>query len=367
MQIRRLRLHGFRNYAQAQLEPAPGVTVLYGANAQGKTNLIEAIHLCCVGRSHRTSKDVELIRWGSDAAQVSIDVERRDGPETVSVRISTEDKKKKLIKINGSPVQRIGELMGHVNAVLFSPEDLRIVKEGPDIRRRFLDMEISQLQPAYFYALQRYARALSQRNGLLRQLLIDPSSAQRETLQEWDDLLIETGGQVIERRIGYLQQLNAAAREIHHALSGGKEELQLSYLGRAHDRDEMQALLRAARTEDMRRATTSIGPHRDDYRIRLNGRDAKSFASQGQQRTIALSLKLAEIEVMREALGEWPVLLLDDVMSELDVGRRQMLLTRIHQVQTLITCTHLTDLGGAQYDAAYLVDNGVLLPSEATP
>lgn len=360
MYIEQLRLHAFRNYAQATLSPAQGVTVLYGENAQGKTNLIEAIHLCCVGRSHRTSRDAELIQWGQTAAQVHVKLQRREGPEDVTVRISNEERRKKLIKINGSPVQRIGELMGHINTVLFSPEDLRIVKEGPEGRRRFLDMEISQLQPAYFYALQRYIRALNQRNGLLRRFQQEGTPAWLDTLDEWDALLIETGAQVIQRRITYLDRLSAVARDMHDTLSSGKEVLELSYQGRAHDADEMAALLRAARHEDMRRGTTSIGPHRDDYRIRLNGRDAKAFASQGQQRTIALSLKLAEIEVMRSILGEWPVLLLDDVMSELDITRRQMLLTRIEQVQTLITCTHLSDLGGASYDAAYQVQQGAL-------
>lgn len=360
MHIRRLRLSDFRNYAWAELSPARGVTVLHGANAQGKTNLIEAVYLCCVGRSHRTRRDAELIRWGASAAQVAIEVERREGVEDVSVRIGTEEGRRKQIRVNESPVQRIGELMGHVNAVLFSPEDLRIVKEGPDGRRRFLDMEISQLQPAYFYALQRYVRALNQRNGLLRQLAVHRDKALLETLDEWDALLVDAGAQIVERRVAYLARLDDAARETHRSLSGGAEILTLSYQRRAEDRESLSNLLRAARGEDLRRATTTIGPHRDDYRIQLNGRDAKAFASQGQQRTIALSLKLAEIEVMQEAIGEWPILLLDDVMSELDIHRRQMLLTRIEHVQTLITCTHLSDLGGAAYDAAYHVEEGDL-------
>lgn len=364
MQIQKLRLYEYRNYEQAELIPAPGVTVLYGANAQGKTNIIEAIYLCCVGRSHRTKRDGELIRWGAKSAQVSIEVMRREGAQDVSVRIDSGDKRKKHIRINGTPVQRIGELMGHVNAVLFSPEDLRIVKEGPEGRRRFLDMEISQLQPAYFYALQRYFRALNQRNGLLRQLSLAPSHHLQDTLLEWDALLVEAGAQVIERRLAYLQRLEETAREIHASLSGGRETLQLTYQGRSHDRDSLQALIEKNRQDDLRRATTSAGPHRDDYLIRLNGRDAKAYASQGQQRTIALSLKLAEIQVMHEELGEWPVLLLDDVMSELDVSRRQMLLTRIENIQTLITCTHLSDLGGAAYEAAFRIAEGTLEKTE---
>lgn len=360
MRISRLRLHAFRNYADLLLLPAGGVTVLHGENAQGKTNIIEAIYLCCVGRSHRTSRDAELIRFGEAAAQVSIEVERREGAQQVSVRLSASERRRKLIRINETPVQRIGELMGHVNAVLFSPEDLRIVKEGPDGRRRFLDMEISQLQPAYFYALQRYHRALVQRNGLLKQLAFDKDGKLLATLEEWDALLIEEGAQIIARRRAFLKRLEVSAQQVHETLSGGKERLALKYQGRAEDGESLRSLVKAARREDLRRATTTVGPHRDDYRILLNGRDAKAFASQGQQRSIALSLKLAEIDVMREALGESPVLLLDDVMSELDVTRRRMLLTRIERVQTLITCTHLSDLGGAAYEAAYRIENGTL-------
>ncbi len=360
MVISRLRLASFRNYESAELSPAEGITVLHGLNAQGKTNLIEAIHLCCLGRSHRTGKDAELVRWGQSAALVQVKAKRSDGVHEVSVRIALEEQRKKQIKINGSPVERIGELMGHVNAVLFSPEDLRLVKDGPEGRRRFLDMEISQLQPAYFYALQRYARALKQRNGLLRQLLCGAGGEGFSSLQEWDALLSEAGAQIIGRRVKYLERLAEAARETHGALSGGRETLSLAYVGGAREEGELSALLKASRQEDLRRGTTTVGPHRDDYRLMINGRDARSFASQGQQRTAALSLKLAEIEVMRREIGEWPVLLLDDVMSGLDVERRRMLLTRIESVQTLITCTHPSDLGGAKYQAAYRVEGGRL-------
>ena len=360
MRIQSLRLACFRNYERAAFTPADGITVLHGENAQGKTNLIEAIHLCCVGRSHRTTHDQDLIRWENRAAQIALTVERREGPREIKVRIAQEGRPRKTIRIDGAPIQRIGELMGHVNAVLFSPEDLRIVKEGPEGRRRFLDMEISQLQPAYFYALQRYMRALTQRNGLLKRLKQDGGSALRDTLDAWDALLVEAGAQIIARRIAYLRQLSEAAARVHDVLSNGRESLTLAYESRAASGEALAAMLLSTRQEDLRRASTGVGPHRDDCRLSLNNRDARAFASQGQQRTIALSLKLAEIEVMRGALGETPILLLDDVMSELDINRRQMLLTRIEPMQTLITCTHLSDLGGAGFDAAYRVEGGAL-------
>ncbi len=359
MYIQALRLYQFRNYARADLSPARGVTVLFGANAQGKTNVIEAIHLCCLGRSHRTNRDTDLIRLGETMARAAVTVGRRDGPRDVSVEIGGEERKK-VIKINGAQAARIGELMGCVNAVLFSPEDLRLVKDGPDGRRRFLDMEISQVAPQYFYALQRYARALAQRNGLLRRLSQNPKDTAAETLDDWDAQLCEAGAQIIDRRATYIRTLGDAAEAVHAAISGGRETLRLAYAGQATEGGALPALLRAARAEDFRRATTTVGPHRDDARILLDGRDARAYASQGQQRTAALSLKLAEIEVMRKTIGEPPILLLDDVMSELDVDRRKMLLARIGDVQTVITCTHLDDLGGAGYDAKVEVRGGVL-------
>lgn len=360
MRIERLRLRSFRNYEQADVRPAPGVTVLYGENAQGKTNLMEAVHLCCVGRSHRTSRDRELVRWGESEAYVQADVRRSDGAHQIGVALYPNEQKKKKITLNGEPVRRIGELMGQVNAVLFSPEDLRLVKDGPEGRRRFLDMEISQLQPAYFYALQRYTRALSQRNGLLRELQVNRSDALFSTLEEWDAMLAQCGAAILKKRAQYLLQLEEKAEEIHETLSGGREKLKLRYVGCDADETGLVRLLRASREEDCRRGFTSVGPHRDDYKIIINGKDARAFASQGQQRTAALSLKLAEIDVMREEINEAPVLLLDDVMSELDVSRRRMLLTRIGGVQTIITCTHLDDLGGAEYEKAISIRDGNL-------
>jgi DNA replication and repair protein RecF len=359
MRILTLRLHQFRNYESACLRPAAGVTVLHGANAQGKTNLIEALYLCCVGRSHRTRRDADLVRWGAAAARVDAEAMREDGPHGVSVVLTPAQARKKQVRVNGAPVQRLGEMMGHLNAVLFSPEDLRLVKDGPEGRRRFLDMEMSQLQPAYFYALQRYARALAQRNDLLRQLAAGrSSSALPDTLDAWDEQLAHFGGQIVQRRRAYMARLSERARAIHAELSGGREDLILGYGTAVPDEAGLLAQLRARRADDLRRGTTGLGPHRDDFSMLLNGHEARAFASQGQQRTIALALKLSELDVMHEALGEWPMLLLDDVMSELDAARRLMLVGRMDKVQTIITCTRLEDLGGAAFEAAYRVEDG---------
>lgn len=359
MIVKHLSLQGFRNYESLDFVPAPGVNVLCGDNAQGKTNLLEAVHLCCLGRSHRTSKDAELIGWGKMKSSVRLDAQSRDGIRRIEVTLHLQGEKKKTVSLNGSPVQRIGELMGQVNAVLFSPEDLKLVKDGPEIRRRFLDMEISQLYPAYFYALQRYVRSLNQRNTLLKKIAEDPSLL--NTLDEWDYMLASSGAEIISRRMRYITLLQSAAQEAHDALTGGLEKLTLTYSRNEEDGQEsLLRLLKASRKDDLHRMTTSCGPHRDDLRLLINGREVRNFGSQGQQRTAALSLKLAELEVMAQTLGESPILLLDDVMSELDVERRKMLLTRISGVQTLITCTHLSDLGGATADKICHVKNGIL-------
>ncbi|MEG0766931.1 MAG: DNA replication/repair protein RecF [Clostridia bacterium] len=364
LHIRRLDLHNFRNYAELSLCPDPGITVLTGSNAQGKTNVLEAIHLCCIGRSHRTSRDEELIRWGEQTANVRIEAEKNDGTHEIAVFLTQEGKKKKIVRVGASPVTRIGELMGHINGVLFAPEDLRLVKEGPAERRRFLDMELSQFRPAYFYALQRYVRALNQRNGLLRQLCIHPSPSLRETLQTWSDVLAQAGVEIVRHRAQFILALDREAQEIHASLSDGREKLQLSYISPLADAQDIyerfQRLLQEAAAEDLRRTTTTVGPHRDDLRLVLDGHDARNYGSQGQQRTVALSLKLAELEVMRQERNEAPVLLLDDVMSELDPQRRRLLLRRIAHVQTLVTCTHVSDLADAACGAVYEVKDGRL-------
>lgn len=359
MRVERIRLQGFRNYESLDFIPAGTITVLTGENAQGKTNLLEAVYLCCVGRSHRTVRDQEMIQWGKPWAAVRLDTESRDGKRRIDVVLNRDAERKKIVKINQTQVQRIGEMMGQVNAVLFSPEDLKLVKEGPEGRRRFLDMEISQLYPVYFYALQRYAKALGQRNALLHRLEEEPSA--EEILDDWDRVLAEAGAEIIFRRTAYLNELQAKAEDIHRRLTDGKETLRITYSRTECDGVEtLIRLLKASRKEDIRKKSTGTGPHRDDMLVYINGHEARNFASQGQQRTAALSLKLAEVGVMRDKLGEEPVLLLDDVMSELDIHRRKMLLDRLDGIQTLLTCTHLSDLGGAAAEKICRVRTGAL-------
>ena len=362
MRVQSLSLKNFRNYEQASITPDSGVTVFTGPNAQGKTNILEALHLCCLGRSHRTARDEELIRWGADSARVQILTEQLDGTHEVTILLSRSQKKKKTVRIGARPAERIGELFGHVCGVLFSPEDLSIVKDGPAERRRFLDMQLSQLRPQYFYSLQRAVRTLNQRNALLKEIAKHPSLL--PTLDMWDEQLARVGAEIAQSRRQAIAFLDEEARRAHASLTDGREELRLWYISQTVDApdaaEQLLGRLRAARSEDLRRMTTTVGIHRDEMGVTINGKEARTFASQGQQRSAVLSLKLAQLEMAARETGEAPILMLDDVMSELDPQRRRQLIERIDRVQTFVTCTDLSDLAGARQGAVYHVENGTL-------
>ena len=350
MRILSLELTDYRNYARAELRPCAGVTVLAGDNAQGKTNLLEAVYLCCTGRSHRTRQDRELVRWGADFCRVCVEAERRDGTHEVDIAIPLAGRRK--IRVNGSEIARSGELMGHVTGVLFSPEDLRLIKDGPGERRRFMDIALSQIRPSYYYALQRYARALKQRNELLR-------TGRLETLDSWDEQLCREGARIMAARADYIERLHEAAARTHGDIARERERLSIAYAPNVADGDLRGALLRTRET-DARRMTTSAGVHRDDVRFCVDGRELRLFGSQGQQRSCVLAMKLAELDVVRSESGEAPVLLLDDVMSELDPERRRRLLAHLEGIQTIVTCTDVADIAGARAGMVVRVEGACL-------
>ena len=359
MIITHAQLANYRSYEACALAPCEGVNVLLGDNGQGKTNVLEALYLCCTGRSHRTRQDRELIRWGADFASVKVEALRRDGSHQVEIVMPALGRRK--LKIAGQEVSKSGELMGHVTGVLFSPEDLRTVKDGPSERRRFVDMALSQIKPAYYYALQRYARALKQRGEVLKLASVQPGLM--ATLDSWDEQLAAAGAALMAQRRAYVARLSALAAETHREISDGREQLEIRYLPSVSMGDDAQAILEAlfgARENDLRRMITSTGPHRDDVQLLIGGKDVRAFGSQGQQRTAALAMRLSELEVMRDALEEWPMLMLDDVMSELDPSRRRQLVGRLKGIQTFITCTDEDDLAGAEVGRAWRVSNGVL-------
>lgn len=346
MRIERIELKNFRNYESLTLEPCAGVNVLVGDNAQGKTNTLEAAYLTCAGRSHRTRQDRELIRWGADFASVRVEAQRRDGSHEVEVIIPAGARR--IVKIAGQKAARSGELMGHVTGVIFSPEDLSLIKEGPAERRRFMDIAISQLRPAYYYALQRYLRALKQRGELLR-------AQTYAALDEFDAELARAGTEIMRHRKWYIEKMNQVSGEVHSHISLSRENLSVEY--RPGVGDDILDCLRNVRENDIRRQTTSVGVHRDDIAILIDGHEARLYGSQGQQRTAALSLRLSELTVMKNESSEWPLLMLDDVMSELDPARRRQLVKYLEGVQTMITCTDPDDLAGAEIGAMFRVEN----------
>ena len=340
MNLTGLWLNNFRSYDRLYLPLTPNLTVLVGNNAQGKTNLLEAIFFCCTARSHRTNKEKELIKWDCERAYIKTEAERGDGKHRVEISISKH--KKKCISVNALPIKRVGELLGHMHCVMFSPEDLMLVKAGPAERRRFIDIEVSQVRKPYFYALANYISTLDQRNRLLKSLQF--SGSLLGTLDVWDEQLADSGAKIIMYRSEFIERLKPIAQEVHSHISSGQEVLSLAYSTQIeHESIEsakagLLEKFKAKREDDISRGTTTAGPHRDDLAVFVNGVDLRAFGSQGQQRTAALSLKLSELELFKQYTGEYPVLLLDDVLSELDPDRQAMLLDNISGKQTIITC-----------------------------
>lgn len=350
MYLATLHLCHFRNYSDLLLEFSAGLNVVHGENAQGKTNLLEAIYFLATGRSPRAGRDQELIQHGAEELRARARVVRQTG--ALDLEIAYGQETRKALKINGVPERRIANLVGKLAAVFFSPDDLQLVKGPPAGRRRFLDIELSQVSSTYLHHLAVYNRVLAQRNTLLRQ--IAEGHVSPLLLEAFDDKLLDSGSQLIIRRLRAVESLAKLAAHYHAQMTGGVEQLSLSYVNssipdgvtaESEVRDRLVDALKRHRSEELRRAQTVVGPHRDDLLLRVNGQEARLFASQGQQRTAVLALKLAELEYMREQIGESPVLLLDDVASELDPNRRHFLLHAVDEgVQTFVSCTDLEDL-----------------------
>lgn len=340
MIVTKIMLHGFRNYESLELSLAPGINIFYGSNAQGKTNLLEAVYFCATGRSHRTSNDKECIKNGQEEAYIRLFYDVKGKKEQIELHLRRNGRKSAAV--NGYPIQKINELFGRFHVVVFSPEDLYLVKGMPQKRRKFTDMEISQFDPVYLYDLQQYYKVVRQRNILLKNAS-SPTEA-RETLFAWDKQLSHYGVRIMNRRRAFIEELQQYAGEIHHQISGGKEKVEILYESSApFEEKEFQRELSRGFIRDLKTGTTGMGPQHDDLVFRVNGVDIRVYGSQGQQRTMALSLKLAEMKMMKDHLGDDPVLLLDDVMSELDEQRQKQLAAYIEDRQTIITCTGVED------------------------
>ncbi len=336
MRVKSVALNNFRNYSYLYTEFDKGTNILYGDNAQGKTNLLESIYLSGTCRSHRGSKDEEMIQFGEEEAHIRVVVRKHGLDHQIDMHIKR--KKAKGIAINQIPIHRASELFGLLNFVMFSPEDLQIIKRGPKERRRFLDAELCQLDKSYLHDISNYNKILEHRNKLLKDIPFHPEL--RDTLAVWDMQLAEYGERIISARNKFLIQLNQMINGIHKELSGGKEDLYVKYEPDVSEGYMEEKLIRN-QERDLKFGMTSVGPHRDDLCFLIHNIDIRKFGSQGQQRSCALSLKLSEIELVKHATNEIPVLILDDVLSELDGSRQNFLLDSIHGVQTIITCTGL--------------------------
>ena len=355
MKIESIKLENFRNYGTLELSLSGGTNLFYGDNAQGKTNILESVYLCGTTKSHRGSKDREIIKFGQEESHIRMNLSKNE----ILYRIDMHLKKNKAkgIAINGIPIHKASELLGLGNFVFFSPEDLNIIKNGPSERRRFLDMELCQLNKVYLYNLMNYNKILMQRNKLLKDIYFHPEY--EDTLEIWDAQMVQYGSQVIRAREEFVSQLNDIIYDIHKKLSGGREDLLVTYEKNVSIEDFSDTIQRN-REKDMKLKMSHTGPHRDDLSFMVRDVDIRRFGSQGQQRTTALSLKLAEIELVKEKSRDLPVLLLDDVLSELDGNRQHYLLDSIDGVQTLITCTGIDDFveNNFQIDRLFYVEDG---------
>lgn len=357
MIIESIELKNYRNYGELHMDFSPGTNILYGDNAQGKTNVLEAVYVCSTTKSHRGSKDKEMIRFNQEESHIKMCVRKMDVPYRIDMHLKKN--KPKGIAINGIPIRKASELFGIVNVVFFSPEDLNIIKNGPDQRRRFMDLELCQLNKLYVRALVQYNRVLLQRNKLLKELNFHPEY--QETLDVWDMQLIQYGKELIQCREEFVGKLNDMVRKTHSQISGGRENLVLSYEPNVAVK-RFEEKLCSCRETDVKMRTTTTGPHRDDISFLVDNIDIRRFGSQGQQRTAALSLKLSEIELVKELVRDYPVLLLDDVLSELDGGRQEQLLAGIKEIQTMITCTGVEDFVNHRFpiDRIYKVIRGTV-------
>jgi DNA replication and repair protein RecF len=366
MRITAIELKNFRNYEHLEQDFFPGAQILYGNNAQGKTNILEAIFLCTCARSHRTGRDNELVRQGCDDYDVRLEFLTDKGrAEEIRIHylapVSNDPLRLKPIRhiyYNGVRLERISDMMGIFNAVIFAPEDLQIIKDGPSARRRFLDLLLSQIYPSYFRDLVQYQHLLTQRNNLLKKLrdhsnIEDFGGDYNLHLEIWDEQLADCSARIITRRQEIISEIALLANDSIAQITGLKEELIMRYRssvpsvknqGTKDMREILLGRLREQAAEDILRGSTGLGPHRDDLILSLNGIEVRPYASQGQQRSVVLALKLAELLLLRQKTDESPVLLLDDVMSELDGDRRYRLLQTIEDYQSFLTCTDLSQV-----------------------
>ena len=354
MWIKNIKIKNFRNYNQEEINLEKNINIFYGKNAQGKTNIIEAIFLCSLGKSFRAKKDNEMIKLNEENAIVEIEYEKSDRDGKIKIEIGN----KKNIYLNGIKIKKLSELLGNLNIVIFTPDDINILKGGPQNRRRFLDIMISQLRPNYMHILNLYLKTIEQRNKYLRQ--IKEEHKDENLLEIWDEKLAEYAVKIYEYRKEFIEKIIKKINIIHKNITNGEEQIELEYITECDNKEKYIQLLKERRKLDIIKGFTTKGIHRDDFVIYINKKEIKIFGSQGQNRTAMLSLKLAELQVIYDEIGEYPILLLDDFMSELDRTRRKNFLENIEGTQVIITGTEKLDIENLKY-LEYNVSNGKVL------
>ena len=330
MVIKKIYLENFRNYEKQEINLNENINVFYGNNAQGKTNILEALYYSALGRSFRTNKDSELIRFGKDSSKIDILYEKNNRENEIEIVLNKSEKK--IVKINGIKINKSSELLGNLNIVIFSPDDILILKQSPSLRRKFLDILISQLKPNYVHVLSEYNKVLEQRNALLKSKNVD-------TIDIWNEQLADLNEKIFNYRKYYIEKIQEKLLMIHPRVTNERENIKIVYKTKFEDREKFLNLLEKNLTFDLYKGYTGVGAHRDDFEIYINDNMLNIYGSQGQHRTVILSLKIAELEILKEQIGENPVLLLDDVTSELDLERIRLIFSKIQDYQVFITCT----------------------------
>ena len=338
MWIKKIKINNFRNYKSQEINLEKNINIFYGENAQGKTNIIEAIFLSSMGKSFRAKKDKEMIMLGEEKSNIEIEYEKTDRDGKIKIELGN----KKIVYINGIKIKKLSELLGKINVVIFTPDDINILKGGPQNRRRFLDIMISQLRPNYMYNLNLYLKTLEQRNNYLRQ--IREENKNENMLDIWDEELSNYAINIYNYRKEFIEKIKNKIKNIHSEITNNKEEIEIEYLSECNSKEKYLELLKQRRKLDIIKGYTTKGIHRDDFNIYINKKELGIYGSQGQHRTAILSLKLSELDIVKDEIGESPILLLDDFMSELDEKRRKNFLEKINDVQVIITCTEKIDI-----------------------
>ena len=351
MWINNIKIKNFRNYYEQEIDLNENINIFYGENAQGKTNIIEAIFLCSMGKSFRAKKDKEMINLNSENASIEIEYQKTDRDGKIKINIGN----KKSVSVNGVKINKLSELLGNINVVIFTPDDINILKGGPSNRRRFLDIMISQLRPNYMYNLNLYLKTLEQRNNYLRQ--IREQNKDESLLDIWDEKISEYAINIYNYRKEFIEKIKNKIKNIHSEITDKKEEIEIEYISECKSKEEYLRLLKQRRKLDIIKGFTTKGVHRDDFMIYINKKELDIYGSQGQHRTAILSLKLSELNIVYDEIGEYPILLLDDFMSELDAKRRNHFLEKIRNTQVIITCTEKINVENKKI-LIYNVTNG---------